>query len=99
MRKTEKAKGFKNLTNKKIWVYSSEGELVELPPENKDVLAAGPEYGVFYIVEDEDLKAKLEEDSQYRRKMVSPIYMGTGRSGKPVYHIQSVFDQQVAVSY
>ena len=99
MKRTEKARGFRNLTDKKIWVYSSEGELVELPPENKDVLTEEPESGVFYIVEDEDIKAQLEENYQYRRKMVSPIYMGLGRGGKPVYHFQSTFNQLVAVSY
>lgn len=89
-RKDIQVLGFKNITANDIWIYGSNGELVELPPEEIDNISSLPatKKGEYYIVEG-GLKEEMEK--AYIFNLASPQYVGIGREEKPIYHLSDIW--------
>lgn len=83
----------KNLTDKKMWLYGTSGELLLIEPSTLAKQWFGPlpepRHGVYYVVEG-DLKEEMEYDWRYRDKVAVAKFIGTGKDGEEIYSFSNI---------
>ncbi len=100
-KKTElRIKRFKNLTDTTMWCYTSEGELVEIPPTSIELTNGelpDPERGEYYIVSN-GIRDKMLQDPRYINKVATGTFYGNSKDQHKLYLFEDIFQHRLMLA-